>query len=258
MKALFIMGTPRRGNTYEVAGAVERELRDGVEGLEVRYLWPKDYSAPHCLSCYQCFDKGEEHCPHYKDYQVGLMALMEADLVVLCSPVFSLQISSDLKNFIDHLSFKFHRTDCLGKKGLAIVTTAGAGHKDGTKYLSKVMGHWGMDKCYELPVQCMSLNYELSEKVSSEVVSVSKKISEDLNQKRIYPGNLYKAFLFHLWKSLSVNNPNPENADRKFWEPIKASGLDYYPTGRLLPHTRLTAKVLWRMMAHLIASESKV
>lgn len=255
MKITVIMGSARKGNTYKVVSQLDAEIRKRLEGkepLEIIYLWPSQYTSKHCVSCYQCFMKGEDTCPHSSTIQPIVNHINLADVVIFATPVFSLQVSADIKNLIDHLSYKFHRSDYAGKKAIVITTTAGGGHKESASYLESVLRSWGVDKVYTLPIQCLSLNYEIHPKVQDKLNRIADQLVKDVRHKRVYKGRLRDAMMFKMWRTLSLNNQDPSNADRIFWEKIASEGHQYYPNGRIGFGTQLLATGLFSFVEKLI------
>lgn len=65
-----------------------------------------------------CFLKGENKCPHSKTIQPIAEKIEKADCVIITSPSYSLNVTAVCKNFIDHMSYKFHRPSYFDKKCL--------------------------------------------------------------------------------------------------------------------------------------------
>lgn len=134
MKCLVIHGSPRRSNTWEVLNMVENEMKR-IGDFDFELIELSKEKIPTCIGCFNCIFKGEDKCPH-KNFIIPLVKkIEEADALIITSPVYSMQLSGLLKNFIDHMSYNFHRPRFYNKKALIITTTAGAGHKDTAKYL---------------------------------------------------------------------------------------------------------------------------
>lgn len=255
VKIAVLMGSARKGNTYNVVSHLEAAVRkqmDPDEQIELIYLWPNQYNSKHCVSCYQCFMKGEETCPHSEIIQPVAKHIDAADLVVFATPVFSLQVSADIKNLIDHMSYKFHRSDYAGKKAIVITTTAGGGHKETAAYLESVLRSWGVDKVYKLPIQCLSLNYEVQPKVQGKLNQIAKQAVLDVQKQRVYNGRFRDAMMFKLWKSLSLDNQDPSNADRIFWEKIRTEGHTYYPNGKISLGTQLLSTGVFSLVEKFV------
>ena len=70
-------------------------------------------------------------------------AVLDADLIVLTSPVYGLDVTGQMKAFIDHLCFMWisHRPNpqMFSTIGLTVVTTAGAGLKHATKNVEELL-----------------------------------------------------------------------------------------------------------------------
>ncbi|SCK04757.1 azoreductase [uncultured Clostridium sp.] len=103
-----------------------------------------------------------------------LKIVEEADSLIITLPVYSMQLSGLLKNFIDHMSYNFHRPRFYNKKALIITTTAGAGHNDTAKYIKSVMYYWGMNYVMTLPVAYRS--YDLKDNNKKKILKVAKSL----------------------------------------------------------------------------------
>ncbi len=130
MKVTVINGNARHGSTWHSTDAIIQELSryGGVEKTE--FMLPKDM--PHfCVGCYSCFYKGEQACPHAQSVQPIARAILDADLVILTSPVYAMDVTGQMKALLDHLCYMWmsHRPNprMFGKVGLTVATTAGAG-----------------------------------------------------------------------------------------------------------------------------------
>ena len=61
--------------------------------------------------------------------------MMDADGIIVASPVYAMNVTALLKNFLDHTAYFYHRPEFFTKKALVVVSTAGAGQKDVAKYI---------------------------------------------------------------------------------------------------------------------------
>lgn len=102
MKVVAINGSPRKGGncaqSLEVLGKVLAE-----EGIEFEVLQPGAKVHP-CLACYHCLDNGTLRCVQNDD---GVNAIIEkcieADGIVLASPVYHGGIAGNMKCVLDRL-----------------------------------------------------------------------------------------------------------------------------------------------------------
>ena len=108
MKCLVIHGSPRRENTWDVLKHTEEEMNKNGD-CEYEEIELDKENIPTCLRCFNCIIKGESLCSHKNTIQRIVSKIEEADAIIITSPVYSMQITGVLKNFIDHMSYNFHR-----------------------------------------------------------------------------------------------------------------------------------------------------
>jgi multimeric flavodoxin WrbA len=98
MKVLAIWGSPRKGgNTDTLLNA----FIDGATeaGAQVERLALRELKISPCLEIYHCFKDGT--CPIKDDMLPLYDKLLEADVVVLASPIFFYSVTAQAKAFID-------------------------------------------------------------------------------------------------------------------------------------------------------------
>jgi len=98
MKILAIWGSPRRGGNSET---LLNAFIDGAKqgGAEVERVALREIKVSPCLEIYHCFKDGT--CPIKDDMVPMYDKLLEADVVVLASPIFFYSVSAQAKAFID-------------------------------------------------------------------------------------------------------------------------------------------------------------
>lgn len=98
MKALGIYGSPRQGGNTDIL--LDEALR-GVEvtGAQVSTVRCCDLTISGCLECGGCDETGE--CVLEDDMQTVYPRLVEADVIILASPIFFYSISSQAKALVD-------------------------------------------------------------------------------------------------------------------------------------------------------------
>ncbi|MEM2086651.1 MAG: flavodoxin family protein [Archaeoglobaceae archaeon] len=141
MKAVGILGSPRKdGNCSKMLRACLEELSTAGFDSELFYLQEKRIK--YCLGCGTCLR--EEEC-HIKDDMVELRdQVKKADALILASPVYFLNVSAQIKCFIDRMVAFGHRPRLKGYGG-AIVSYAGVGDPDlVANYLNRILKTWGI------------------------------------------------------------------------------------------------------------------
>ena len=101
MKTVCILGSPRsRGNSAIIA----ERLCSEIEGLdsEVRTFVLNDLTYRGCQACMICKTK-LERCVLKDDLTEVLDSVREADLLVLATPVYFSDVTSQMKGFIDRM-----------------------------------------------------------------------------------------------------------------------------------------------------------
>ncbi len=120
MKIVIITGSPRRnGNTNHLA---DRFTAGAEEAGHSVYRFDSAHANVHgCTGCHHCHMNGD--CVLKDDFTSLLPKLLEADMVVLCSPMYYFGFSSQLKAVIDRF---YSRTFKLtgGKKTALLMAYA--------------------------------------------------------------------------------------------------------------------------------------
>jgi multimeric flavodoxin WrbA len=98
LKILGICGSPRKGGNTEVL--LKEALRGAQEaGAEVEALFLRDKAISPCLEIYGCKEDGR--CVIEDDFQGVAEKMVEADALILASPIFFYTVSSHTKMLMD-------------------------------------------------------------------------------------------------------------------------------------------------------------
>lgn len=226
MKCLVIHGSPRRGNTWDVLKIVKEEMnKEGSFQFEEVELSKE--KLPTCIGCFNCILKGEDKCPHHTIIENIVEKMKSADAFIFTSPVYSMQVSGLVKNFIDHMSYNFHRPSFYNKKVLVITTTAGAGHKSVANYIKSVMHYWGVNHVQTIPIAYRA--WQLSEKNRNIAITGAKKFAKELNSGKVHKPSIKSVVMYNAWQGMSINSEDKESADYKFWTKDELKNTVYYP-----------------------------
>ncbi len=101
MRVLVLNGSARgaKGVTAKLHGALSQGLSRG--GASVDTLYVKDLKIAPCIACLQCMHHNPGHCAQRDDLDQVLPLLRQADLLVLAAPVYTDNMSAQLKAVID-------------------------------------------------------------------------------------------------------------------------------------------------------------
>jgi multimeric flavodoxin WrbA len=102
VKILGVAGSPRKkGNTAKL---VQKAL-DGAKsvlGVKTELYEMAGKNIHHCIGCHKCLDTGE--CTFKDDFQIFIKKYLDADGVLLGSPVYHMAVPASMKAALDRLA----------------------------------------------------------------------------------------------------------------------------------------------------------
>lgn len=222
MKITVINGSMRHGSTWNCTNLILNELSKYSEIKKTEFFLPKDMPE-FCCGCFSCFLNGEATCPHAGHVAPLVRAITEADLVVLTSPVYGLDVTGQMKAFIDHLCFMWlsHRPSpsMFNTIGLTVTTTAGAGLRHTSKTMRNCLVFWGAKKIFTFKKAVAALKWsDVSEKkqesIRKEAAALAKKIHKTLKNIKRLPNPSLRSIMFKAMAgAMKKNNWNERDKD---------------------------------------------
>ncbi len=225
MKITVIHGNARHGSTWSCANLFLQELAK-YDTVDVSsFTLPKEM--PHfCNGCFSCFYNGEQTCPHAASMAPILEAVLGADLLILTSPIYAMDVSGQMKALLDHLCFMWisHRPNPLmfNKIGLTITTTAGAGLGHATKTLRNSLRFWGVKRVFSFRQAVSAMKWsDVTEKkqaqINRQVAGMARKIAQSFARREQLPSPIFRRIFFFMMSGMMRKNTwNPR--DRQHWE----------------------------------------
>ena len=129
MKVVAINGSARKnGNTATLLNVVLEELKK--EGIKTELLQMAGQNLQGCLACYKCFKNKDGRCVNDKDKMNEYIAKMrEADGVLLGSPTYFSDVTSNMRALIERCGFVGRANDYILKRkvGSSVVAVRRAG-----------------------------------------------------------------------------------------------------------------------------------
>ncbi len=217
MKIVLIHGQSHKGSTYHIAGMLAEKL----EGEISEFFLPRDFHS-FCVGCMNCFVKSETLCPHYEQLRPITETIVQADVIILASPVYVYHMTGAMKAFLDHYGYRFmvHRPEesMFKKQAVCISTAAGAGMKNTNRDMADSTFFWGAAKTYKYGVAVAadswdSVKPELKERIDKKTTAIANKIMK--NAGYIKPGIKTRAF-FNIMRIMQKNGWN--EADASYWK----------------------------------------
>ena len=216
MKIVIINGINHKGQTYTLT----HKLVDKIEGEKKEFFLPKDFDE-FCLGCATCIFKGEDKCPHNEKIKPIVDAMIEADLIILSSPVYCMHATGSMISFLDHLGYMWmaHRpnSSMFKKQAVVVTTCAGAGKKFTMKDMADSLFYLGVPKTYKLGVALMAPTLdEMKNKKKKKIEKKTTKLAKKITKKngKVKPKLKTKAFFFlmHLMQKNGYNE-----LDKNYW-----------------------------------------
>jgi len=129
MKVVAFNGSPRKdGNTALLINYVFEELKK--EGIETEMVQLAGKTLRGCTACYQCYTNKDKRCV-IKGDEVNhyIEKMIEADGIILASPVYFTDVTAEMKALIDRAGFVTRGNGSLLKRkvGAAVIAVRRGG-----------------------------------------------------------------------------------------------------------------------------------
>ena len=215
MKICVIYGTERRGCTWHIA----REVLTRIPEAEVtEFFLPRD-CPDNCVSCFRCFHE-ENHCCRSSGAQKILAAMMEADVILMTSPVYALHLSGQMKTFLDHYCgmWMVHKPNAgmFRKRGVVIATAAGPVYRAALREMKDSLDFWGVGRTYRLGYALMELDWDrLSPGLKKKIVRQAEQTAAKIRRGTAGPG-LKTKLLFYAMR-LTHKYVWRDSPDAEWW-----------------------------------------
>ncbi len=165
--------------------------------------------------------------------------------MILTSPVYALNVSALMKNFIDHTSYFYHRPYFFDKTALVVVTTAGDGLKKVTNYLSETLRNYGFNKTYKLNLKIH--NQKLNEKDLNKVHKISNNWFNDLQVHKLNNPSFKAIFYYNLWKNMAIHDMSTK-LDKDYWNLTNLKNYYFAPNIPLNPFKKFFGMILSKIL----------
>lgn len=191
--------------------------------------------------------EGEDKCPHHDKISPILEKIREADGLIMACPVYAMNVTALLKNFLDHTAYLYHRPEFFDKKALVFVSTAGAGQKDVAKYIDETLRHWGFNKVYKATIACGGKEHL----ETKEIDKATKEFQKDVSSNKLHNPKFMDIIFYNVWRAMALSE-NPIEADAKYWKKTELVNYDFAPCVQLNPVKKTFAKIMFPILRKAI------
>ncbi len=221
MKITLIHGQNHKGSTYHAA----RMTAEKIGGDITEFFLPRDFSGG-CMGCFACLHRGREYCPRAEEVAKIFDPMLAADVIILSSPTYVMEMTAHLKGFLEHIftAWFAHRPEeaMFSKTAVVVSTAAGLGMTEVTKSMAKQMFYLGIPKVYRLSFKVAASDWdEVSEKIIAKIETKTshtarKIVKTVLADGHATPGVLTKMFFYIMRMGQMANDYL--SLDKDYWE----------------------------------------
>jgi len=119
-RVLILSASPRKGGNSDT---LCNQLMEGAQqaGLQVEKIFLKEKKINYCTGCGACYNRGNG-CSQKDDMENMLNKMIDADVIVMATPVYFYTMNGQMKTFIDRTCSRY--TEINNKEFYFIVTAA--------------------------------------------------------------------------------------------------------------------------------------
>jgi multimeric flavodoxin WrbA len=246
------MGSPRKGESYKIMQLIQERLQQR-EDVVFDSVLLRDYNLGQCTGCHLCIFKEGHKCPLNNDRELIEMKMREADGIILISPLYSQHVTALMKNFIDQLSYLWHRPRYFGKKAMVVVT-GGAMFKVTLNFMADTAKRWGYHVTNKVGIPHLdALTERFKEKILTKLYKEVDGFYTSIKAEKKPVPNFGDVMWFEMWKGNSIAMKKSHPADYEYWSQKGwIDGSYYYPT-----HISVWKKLAMRFIGSMGAGYMK-
>jgi multimeric flavodoxin WrbA len=225
-KVTAFIGTESKKATYKAVQEFEKNLKQYGD-IDFEYVFLSDYHLEFCHGCKLCLIKGEEFCPSKDDRDILLEKMEHSDGIILATPTYAFQVSARMKNFLDRISFIYHRPRFFNKICTAVVTQGIYGGGNVLKYLNfagEGLGFRVSKGCYFTTLDPITKPQE--KKLIEEIKKASLRYYEEL-KRPISPPSFFRLMAFRIGRT-SIKFEDQSFRDYHYYKEKGWLESDYY------------------------------
>jgi multimeric flavodoxin WrbA/putative sterol carrier protein len=218
-RVVAVNGSPHEGfgNTSQMLAMLGENL--SREGLELEEIFLSQYQIGFCTGCATCLESGS--CWVRDDYNSVVRTVLEADAVILASPVYIFNVTAQMKTFLDRSLGYGHRPQGNWKPGLALSVSAGHGETWAADYLGQVLRLFGAFPVGKFTAIAVGPGEFLGkEAVEARAADLARDLARAVKEGRRYPPTDQDLRYWHFMGNLIKENREFMVADYDHWQEL--------------------------------------
>ncbi len=142
-RILTILASPqnKNSNTRALVNDFVEEMKSEGLDLEHQVISLREKKVSPCQGCWNCTK--DKPCPVKDDLAEIKEAMIDCDMLILASPVYTNQVTAQMKAMFDRLFTWCHIFPLLGKYSLSACTTGNDGIKPTGDFMEKMLATYG-------------------------------------------------------------------------------------------------------------------
>jgi multimeric flavodoxin WrbA/putative sterol carrier protein len=218
-QVVAVNGSPHEGfgNTSQMLAMLRNHLAG--EGFALEEIFLNQQHIEYCTGCAVCLEKGA--CWIRDDHKGVAKKLLEADAVILASPVYFRQVTAQMKTFLDRSLGYGHRPRGTWKPGLAVSVSAGWGESEVAQYLAMVLRVYGAFAVGQLTAIGVGPGGFLGrEAVEARAGDLARDLVRAVKEGRRYPPSDRDLDYWNFMGGLIKENRDFMKADYEHWQKL--------------------------------------
>lgn len=238
-KILLINSSNRKKNTYNLLQSIEKLLKKQNFDTEIINL--NDYKIDFCRGCEVCILKNK--CFVKDDVHIIMEKIINADGLIIGTPVYLNNMSGILKSFIDRTCGWFHRSPVAQKPTLLLANTQGSGLKPTLKSIQESIIQWGVAFCGTISRNGRSFNEAIKEKELSKFINLVNSNGEG------YTPSFKEIMTYNTQRTLATN---VFPIDKEYWENKDWINQSYFPGAKVSFIKKTYGNMMYSMLCKVI------
>lgn len=218
-QVVALNGSPHEGfgNTSQMLAMLKEPLAGEGFGLEEIFL--NQQHIEYCTGCAVCLEKGA--CWIRDDHKGVVKKLLDADAVILASPVYFRHVTAQMKTFLDRSLGYGHRPRGTWKPGLAVSVSAGWGETEVAHYLAGTLRVYGAFAVGQLTAISVGPGgFWGKEAVEARAADLVRDLVRAVKEGRRYPPTDRDLDYWHFIGGLIKENRDFMKADYEHWQKL--------------------------------------
>lgn len=214
-----VNGSPHTdfGNTAQMLALLRAPL--AAHNLALEEIFLSNLTLEYCVGCALCLEKGA--CWIKDDHTSVTRKLLEADAVILASPVYFRHVTAQFKTFLDRCLGLGHRPRGAWKPGLAVSVSAGWGETEVARYLASTLRVFGAFAVGQLTAIAVGPGHFLGKDlVAARAGELAWDLAQAVKEKRRFPATDLDLDYWHFMSALVRQNREFMKADYEHWQKL--------------------------------------